>query len=81
MYADIEIDEGFHLILVHDSYLRDTSLVHLRERRHIGAILSCSGIDTASLFGGDKITADTSEVLDICRGWRAGNIHDRIISV
>ena len=32
MYADIEIDEGFHLILVHDSYLRDTCLIHLRER-------------------------------------------------
>ena len=81
MYADIEIDEGFHLILVHDSYLRDTCLIHLCECCHIGAILSCSGIDTASLFGGDKITADTSEVLDISRGWRAGNIHDRIISV
>ena len=81
MYADIEIDKGFHLILVRDSYLIDTSLIHLCERCHIGAILTCSGIDAASLFSSDEITADASEVFDIRRGWRAGNIHDRIISV
>ena len=63
MYANVEVDEGFHLILVHDSYLRDTCLIHLCECCHIGAILTCSGINAASLFGRDEITADTSEIL------------------
>ena len=50
MYTYIEVDEGFYLIFMHNSDLRDSCLEHFGQSGEIAAIIACRRIYAAAFF-------------------------------
>ena len=81
MNANIEVDEGLHLVTMDDTKLCDAGAIHLRQGGEIITVLARGGVHAASLVSGGEETICTAKVLNVCGRWATSGIDYRVVAI